>query len=105
MESRLYPDRFGQAGIAIVVPTAHERDLVHSIYFGELVQGEFRDESRDRLIELISTMRERDEIDGMILGGTELSLILTAPEYGGVPILDTARVHVEAAVDWLLGEN
>lgn len=52
-------------------------------------------------------MRDRDAIDRLILGGTELALILTEaayPEaaYLDVPILNTARIHAEAAVDWLL---
>jgi aspartate/glutamate racemase len=48
-------------------------------------------------------MRERDGIDAAILGGTELALILTEPTYAGIPTLNTARIHVDAAVEWLLG--
>jgi len=48
-------------------------------------------------------MRDRDAIDQLILGGTELAaLILTEAAYPDVPILNTARIHAEAAVDWLL---
>jgi aspartate racemase len=103
MQSRLYPDRFEPAGLAIVVPTPAEQAVVHGIYLGELVLGEFRDDSRERLVALIATMRDRDAIDGVILGGTELALILTEPTYADVPILNTAQTHVDAAVDWLLG--
>jgi len=103
MQARLYPDRFEPAGVEIVVPNADEQEMVHAIYFGELVRGELRDDSRERLVRLIAAMRDRDAVDGMILGGTELALTLTAPVYAGVPILDTARIHVEAAVDWLIG--
>lgn len=103
MQSRLYPDRFEPAGLTIVVPTPNEQDAVHGIYVGELVLGEFRDDSRERLVELIAAMRDRDRIDGLILGGTELALTLTEPTYAGVPILNTAQIHVDAAVDWLLG--
>ena len=83
--------------------TPEEQDAVHAIYLGELVEGVFRDESRERLVAVIAAMRDRDGIDGVILGGTELALILTEPTYAGVPILDTAKIHAEAAVDWLLG--
>jgi aspartate racemase len=47
-------------------------------------------------------MRDRDTIDGLILGGTELALILTEPSYAGVPMLNTGKIHAEAGVDWLL---
>lgn len=101
--SRLYPDRFAPAGIEIVTPPADEQDTVHGIYLGELVEGVFLDESRARLVEVIAAMRDRDGIDGVILGGTELALTLTEPDYAGVAILDTAKIHAAAAVDWLLG--
>ena len=39
----------------------------------------------------------------MILGGTELPLILREPAYFGLPVLDATGIHVEAAIDWLLG--
>jgi len=103
MQSRLYPDWFEPAGLTIVIPTPDEQEVVHGIYMGELLLGEIRDDSRERLIAVIATMRDRDGIEGAILGGTELALTLTEPAYAGVPILNTAQIHVEAAVDWLLG--
>ena len=104
MGSRLYPDRFEPAGLSLVVPTPAEQDEVHRIYLGELLIGDIREDSRGRLIDLIATMRDRDGIDGLVLGGTELALTLTEPVYAGVPILDTVRIHVDAAIDWLLGD-
>lgn len=104
MQSRLFQDRFEPAGVALVVPTPDEQDEVHAIYMGELLLGQFRDDSRERLMTVIATMRDRDAIDGVILGGTELALTLTEPTYAGVPILNTAQIHVDAAVDWLLGD-
>jgi aspartate racemase len=98
----MYPDRFARAGMEIVVPSREEQDLVHAIYVDELVAGVFSDDSRDRLVELISTLAERDSIDAVILGGTELALTLTEPTYAGIPLINTAHVHVTAAVDWLL---
>ena len=103
MQSRLYPDRFEPAGLTTVVPAPEEQDVVHAIYMGELLAGEIRDDSRERLVDLIATMRDRDAIDAVILGGTELALTLTERSYAGVPILNTTQIHVDAAVDWLLG--
>jgi aspartate racemase len=103
VESDLYPARFATAGLDVIVPTPAERDAVHGIYFGELVQGIVRDQSRDALTAVVATMRGRDGIDAVVLGGTELALILTEPTCAGVPVLNTAQTHVDAAVDWLLG--
>jgi aspartate racemase len=103
MESPLYPTRFEAAGIAIVPPTQPDRDAIHEIYFGELVQGVIRDESRQALTDVVAAMRDRDRIDGIILGGTELALILDQETCAGIPVLNTAQIHVESAIDWLRG--
>ena len=103
MQSSLFRDRFDPVGIEIVTPGREDQDTVHGIYFGELVEGVIRDESRERLVAVITSMRDRDDIDGVILGGTELALILTEPTCAGLPILNTVQIHVDAAVDWLLG--
>ena len=98
----LWLDRFDPSGLAIVVPTTEEREFVHGIYMGELLLGDIRDASRDKLVSVIAAMRDRDGIDAVILGGTELALTLTGHAYAGVAVLNTARIHVEAAADWLL---
>jgi aspartate racemase len=103
MESTLYPNRFAGSGIEIVVPSEAERAWIGRIYLEELVQGVILDETRDRLVAIASELHDREEIDALVLGGTELALILTEPSYAGLPILNTAQIHVEAAVDWLLG--
>lgn len=104
MGSPLYPERFEAAGLAVVPPTPDEQDIVHAIYMGELLVGDIRDDSRARLVKVIATMRDRDGIDGVILGGTELALTLTEPAYAEVAILNTVQTQVDAAIAWLLGE-
>jgi aspartate racemase len=104
MESDLYPSRFGPAGLEVIVPTPEERELVHRIYFGELVEGIIRGESREALTAVVAAMRDRDEIEAVVLGGTELALILTDPTCAGMPVLNTAQIQVDSAVDWLLAD-
>jgi aspartate racemase len=54
------------------------------------------------LLEIVQTMKEREQVDGLILGGTELSLILRERTAAGLPVLDTTQIHVDMAVEWLL---
>jgi aspartate racemase len=103
MESDLYSARFGPAGLEVIAPSSAERELVHEIYFGELVPGIVRDESRAALTGVVAAMRDRDQVDAVVLGGTELALILKEPTCAGLPVLNTAQIHVDAAVEWLLG--
>jgi len=105
MQSRLYPDRLAPAGIDLVTPNDAERDYVHDKYWNELVAGMVLDVARAGLENVVATMRDRDGIDGGILGGTELALIVTEPTFAGIPVLNTAQIHVEAGIDWLLAGN
>jgi aspartate racemase len=104
MQARFYPEIFDQAQIEIVPPNEAEQAYIHEKYMGELWHGIVLDETRDRLIGIVQAMKERDGIDGLILGGTELSLILREPRAADLPVLDTTQIHVEAAVDWMLRE-
>lgn len=101
MEARFYPEIFTRAGLTIVTPNEAERVLVNEKYFGELLKNVFRPETRDQLLAIVNQMKARDAIDGLILGGTELPLILRGAE-NSLPFLDTTRIHVARIVDELL---
>ncbi|TMP93459.1 MAG: hypothetical protein E6L06_03340 [Verrucomicrobia bacterium] len=66
--------------------------------------GAILEETRRALIGIVETIKQRNNIDGLILGGTELSLILREPTAVGLPVLDTTQIHVEAAIEWMLRE-
>jgi aspartate racemase len=98
MDAPFYPDVFARYGISVVLPDEVERGWVHERYVGQLLVGDFRGETRAEFTTLISRMREKEQIEGMILGGTELPLLLRATEIGGLPLLDTTALHVAAIV-------
>ena len=89
-------------GVAVVSPHADDFSYVNDKYFGELVGGAFTQETRDGMLAVMRRMQERDGIDGVILGGTELPLLFRDAWPAGLPLLDTTRIHVEAALDRLL---
>jgi aspartate racemase len=102
MSGRFYADVFSREGLALVVPDEGEQAFIHESYMNELLKGVFLPETRERLLAIASRMREREGIEGLILGGTELPLILRGETAAGVPLLDTTRIHVNAAVAQLL---
>jgi aspartate racemase len=102
MEAALFPEAFARRGLTIVVPNEKEREFIHEKYMGELFVGTILDETRAALVDIVETMKQRDNVDGLILGGTELSLILREPTAAGLPVLDTTQIHVEAAIEWML---
>jgi aspartate racemase len=105
MPARFYPDVFAEQGVAVVSPAPDEQEYVHSRYIGELVNGVFRDETRQGVLAVVDRMKKRDAIEAMILGGTELPLLFREGPVPALPLLDTTRIHVERAVSYLTGES
>jgi len=97
MNGGFYTRYFADRGISVVVPDAKDQEYIHEKYLNEIVPGVFRDETRAGVLAVLNRLREQQHIDGVILGGTELPLLLRGVDYD-LPLLDTARIHVEAAV-------
>jgi len=102
MQAPFYREVFGSVGITVVVPEEDEQSWIHEKYMGELVNAVFLPETRDRLLAIAGRMKHEDAIDGLILGGTELPLILGDTGSTGMPFLDTTRIHVERAVERMI---
>jgi aspartate racemase len=98
MQGRFYPDVFSKEEIALVVPDEHDQAFIHHMYFHELVKGTVLPETRERLLMIVDRLKEREGIQGLILGGTELSLILRDATVRDIPVLDTTRIHAKAIV-------
>jgi aspartate racemase len=102
MEADFYPKVFARLGMTVVVPGPDDQAYIHHKYMSELVPGNIVPETRARLVEIAEGMRQRDRIDGLILGGTELPLILREATVAGLPAFDTTRIHVEKIVQEML---
>jgi aspartate racemase len=95
---RRYRERFG---LTILVPQPPAQDLVDRIIFDELCRGEFRPESKERYLEIVDRL-ERDGAEGVILGCTEIPLLIGQTDRPHLPMFDTAGLHVAAAVEHAL---
>ncbi len=102
MQGSFYPDVFTKRGIELVIPDEPDQEYIHEKYMRELVHGQFLDETRQGLLRIIDRLIDEHHIQGLILGGTELPLILTEDSYRGIPLLDTTKIHVVRAVARML---
>jgi aspartate racemase len=93
---------FDRAGIVLVVPPVEEQAYIHDKYMAELVNGVFLPATRKGLIAIVERLKAQQGIEGVILGGTELPLILRDVSGLGIPFLDTTKLHVEQVVARLL---
>jgi aspartate racemase len=99
-----YTEALAAEGITLALPGEAEQEYIHDKYMNELVNGVFLQETRARLIAIARRLKNEEGIEGLILGGTELPLILreAESEEAGVPFLDTTQIHVRAIVARLL---
>jgi aspartate racemase len=102
MEATFYPKVFSREGIELFVPDLEDQVYIHDKYLNELIPGRFLQETRAGLLAITDRMKAKHDIDGVILAGTELPLILRDSEHEGIPFLDTTRIHCEAAVTEML---
>lgn len=102
MQGKFYRAVFARAGITLVAPNLEDQTYVHDKYMNELVNGVFLPETRDGLLKIVDRLRETQQVQGLILGGTELPLILREETHNGLPILNTTKIHVAAAVREML---
>lgn len=102
MQGRFYPEVFSKTGMALAVPEPDEQAYIHDKYMRELVNGIILPETRERLLAIVDRLQERHGIQGLILGGTELPLILRDVTSSEIPFLDTTKIHVERIVAQLL---
>jgi aspartate racemase len=111
MRSTFYAETFARRGVTVVVPSEGEQQTIHAKYVGELVDGRytgelvngvFLPETRKAFAAIASRMRDEEGIEALILGGTELPLLLRDESEAGMPLLDTTGIHVARIVDQLL---
>jgi len=100
MQSNFFSPQFSEQGISVVVPSVNDQDYIHDKLMTEIELGIFTDETRKGLLAIIERMIAEEKIDGVILGCTELPLILVKSEFG-IPFLNTTAIHVESIVDYM----
>ena len=97
MEQDFYKGRLTERfGIEVIVPSAPERDLVHSVIYEELCLGHICESSRAQYIEIINTLHHAGA-QAVILGCTEIGLLVSQKDVE-VPLYDTTKIHATAAV-------
>ncbi len=102
MTGEFYRQRlYDNHGLEVLIPPAAGRETVHRIIYDELCQGQLKPESRQQILALCQDLAAKGA-EGVILGCTELELLLTTSP-ANLPLFPTTRIHAEAAVDLALG--
>jgi aspartate racemase len=97
MEADFYRERLQARGIEMLAPPAADRTLVDAIIFDELTQNEFRPQSREQYLRIIGDLVDRGA-QAVLLGCTEICLLVTPADVPGVTLLDSTQLHVDRVV-------
>jgi aspartate racemase len=98
MTNGFYNRAAKELGIEIIIPRSDKQDYIHEKYMSELVLNKILPETKQQLINIIRNLIEKESIKGVILGGTELPLILSQDDFSDIEIFDTTKIHVESIV-------
>jgi aspartate racemase len=97
MEQNFFAAPFAAAGITVMTPPAADQGYIHEKLVKEIELGIFTDETRKGLVAVADRLVESEKVEGIILGCTELPLILAERDLS-VPSLNTTAIHVDSIV-------
>lgn len=101
MEQDFYRKRLEKCGLKVVIPNETERDYVNKVIFDELCANKFYKESKEGYIKIIDRLIKEEGAQGIILGCTEIPLLIKQEDVS-VPVFDSTTIHAQAAVDYAL---
>jgi aspartate racemase len=101
MEQPFYRERLKKYGIKVVTPNEKEREYINMVIFDELCANKIENESKRGFIKIINRLRKEEGAEGVILGCTEIPLLIKQEDVD-IPVFDTTAIHSEAAVRYSL---
>ncbi|MFH0789990.1 MAG: aspartate/glutamate racemase family protein [Pseudomonadota bacterium] len=105
MEQNFYRDILKKKyGLKVVTPTKSEREYINTVIFDELCAGKINKKSKEQFIRIIDRLVKKEGAEGVILGCTEIPLLIKQEDVS-VPVFDTTAIHVEAAVKYSLNRK
>ncbi len=99
--ARRYAELFG---VEVMVPSEADIEIVDRIIFDELVRRDVRPASRAEYVRVVDLLRA-EGAEGVILGCTEICLLIGQDDLPGFPVFDTTALHVGAAVAFALASQ
>jgi aspartate racemase len=102
MQESFYKEILIDEGIEVVVPNQNDMQIVHKIIYNELCLGSIKSGSKEIYIDIVKKM---GDIEGVILGCTEIGLLINQSDFSNIKVYDTTQIHAKAAVEYALDKN
>ena len=99
MNGGFYEKAARKYDIEIVVPHHEDQSYIHEIYMNELVLNIIKSDTKSRIIDIVLNLKDEVQLEGLILGGTELPLLLNQADFNDLVIFNTTKIHVDSLVE------
>lgn len=100
MENDFFEKTFRPHNIEVIVPHQSEQDYIHRKIIEELENGIVNHETKRGFVNIIKQMAARDSIQAIILGCTELPMLIKEEDLS-IHLLDTAEIHINKIIDFM----
>jgi len=101
MKSRMYETKLSKFGIEGIVPCDADKKAVHDIIFPNLEARIVLEHEKEAVLEIVRRMLCEHKADTVVLGCTELNLIIKDDDLDAI-LIDTAKVHIDAILKNIL---
>jgi len=102
MKSTFFQECFSWYGIEVIVPSAENREIIQNIIFPDLENGIVAPGKKQELLRLCNDTMAGKSVDGIVLGCTELPLMVSKDDFA-IEVLNTTQIHIDAIVGRLAG--
>ena len=89
-------------GINVTIPNENDRNTIHDIIYKELCVGITNEVSRNSFLDTITKSINTENIDGVILGCTEIQMLINQEDFDSIKIFDSTEIHCDYIVDNML---
>ena len=88
--------------INVTIPNENDRNTIHDIIYKELCVGITNESSRNSFLDTITKSINTENIDGVILGCTEIQMLINQEDFDSIKIFDSTEIHCDYIVDNML---
>lgn len=100
MEEGFYVNRLVEIhNLKVLLPSQINRNYIHDAIFNELAQGEFKESTKKKFIDIIDDLSSQGA-QGIILGCTEIPLLIKENDVK-IHLFNTLTIHLKAAIKFL----
>lgn len=96
MSDAFFIEAYGAFGVELIAPEEDEKKEIDRIIFDEMTHHTFLPNSKKYYLRTIQNLADRGA-DGIILGCTEIKMLINQDDIPEVPLFDTTELHCEMA--------